>query len=147
VQANQALVADEDWQVERIDQIARREFDRKKFQAAGLPDTASVKVRHAENEIVLSWPVESSLHAMHVIRLVKVSAANNWPPQWRINGYPRDTLDARKFDQRQLEWVFAFLGIDDVVIDEHGTRHNHPDVLGVSAARNEEERCSENVPA
>jgi beta-lactamase regulating signal transducer with metallopeptidase domain len=127
--------------------IAIEEFNGQEFQAAALPDTASVNVRHTENEIVLSWPGESSLDATHVIRLVKVPAASNWPPHWRINGYPLDMRGNKKLDQRQLEWVFAFLGIDDVVIDDHGTRHNHPDVLGFSAARNEDERCLENVPA
>jgi beta-lactamase regulating signal transducer with metallopeptidase domain len=143
----QASVADKGWQDEHNDQIAKGEFDGQKFQASGLPDTASVNVCHTKHEIVLSWLGESSLNAMHVIRLVKVPAANNGPPQWRLSGYPLDTLGTKKFDKRQLEWVFAFLGIHDVVVDDHGTPHSHPNVLGVSAARNEEVRCSENISA
>jgi beta-lactamase regulating signal transducer with metallopeptidase domain len=100
----------------------------------GPPDKNCVTVRHAAHEIVLSWPGESPLAATHVIRLVKVSTADVSPPLWRIDGDRLGTSARMRLHSRQLEWIFAFLGADDVVIDEEGTPHSHPGAMDVSAA-------------
>ena len=132
--------------VVRSDQFDQWGADRQKLENAGLPDNASVLVRRGDNEIVLNWAGEPPMDTPHVIRLVKVSAADVWPPLWRIDGYYLGPSGNReRLDRRKLEWVFAHIGIDNVVFAEHRTRHDHPIEPGVSAARNEEERCLDKV--
>jgi beta-lactamase regulating signal transducer with metallopeptidase domain len=108
--------------------------DHADLERRGPPDTASVTVRHTEHEIVLSWPGESPLAAMHVIRLVKVSTADVWPPLWRIDGDQFDMPISARYHSHELEWIFTFLGAHDVVVDEDGTRHSHSGTIDVSAA-------------
>jgi beta-lactamase regulating signal transducer with metallopeptidase domain len=114
--------------------LAVPKADHDEFASIGPPDMASVEVRHAAHEIVLSWPGDSPLAAKHVIRLIRISTADVWPPLWRIDGDPFGAPASRRLHSRQLEWIFAFLGADDVVIDEDGTRHSHPGPLDVTAA-------------
>jgi len=98
----------------------------------GLPDFNSVTVRNSDREIVLRWLQGDSPDEVRMIRLVRVSDDGVEPLLWKVAEQQGTAEDEKQVARRDLEWIFAFLSLNNEIIDGDGTRHSHPDLAQLS---------------
>lgn len=108
------------------------------LSASMLPDSDVVSVRRTDREIVLVWPrtasaenlmpvarpdIESEGRATRSVRLVRVSEDGMEPRVWKID---RSAADGSPLKRSEVDWLFGFLALNNVIVDCDGTKHQHP---------------------
>ena len=88
------------------------------------PDFDSVTVHNSDREIVLTWN-EVGTTGSRSIRLIRISSKGVEPILWRIDG-PLHNKKANPVKRRELEWMLAFLGSKNEIVDSDGRRYRHP---------------------
>lgn len=109
--------------------------------ASMLPDSDVVSVRRTDREIVLVWPrtasaekllpvarpdFESQDRATRSVRLVRVSEDGMEPRVWKIDRSDVSAADGSPLKTSEVDWLFGFLALNNVIVDCDGTKHHHP---------------------
>ena len=83
-----------------------------------------------------------------MIRLVRISDDGVEPRLWRIDKQHDRVPEDKCVNRRELEWVFAFLSLNNEIMDRDGTRHSHPGLSQLTDLEQKEyETCAESSAA